>query len=116
MSKFKVGDRIAVRGVDGNLNPIRIETTVREVDEKGLIHTDDRDTFLAGPFGYDLTLVHPIQCRKLKRPKKVVKEYGPTVDDGDPYTQDVLALSGFSEAEHAIIRGPVRVTIEALDE
>lgn len=67
MSKqsFKVGDRVAVYGITKNGDPLRIVTTVLGYNNNGTLDIGTHDAFRAGFDGYDLSMPHPKQCRKL---------------------------------------------------
>jgi hypothetical protein len=81
--KFKAGDRIAVYGLDGNFNPVRVVTTVTDVLDEGILYTDE-DTSVKRP-DYDFSIVHPKQCRKIKGPRSVWLYRG-TLNDPNGFT------------------------------
>lgn len=62
---FKVGDRVAVYGHGGTGKPLRITTNVEGFNSEGCIYLPEKDAYRQGYQGYDLTVVHPKQCRRL---------------------------------------------------
>jgi hypothetical protein len=71
VGKFKAGDRVAVYGLDNNLEPVRIISTVTEVLPNGQLYLDEASS--VAPKLYDFSMAHPKQCRKLKkRPRRRV--------------------------------------------
>jgi hypothetical protein len=78
MSKFQVGDRVAVYGLAGDLTSIRVAATVTDINPDGTLSLNEDDAFKRGYDGYDFTMVHPKQCRKLKK-----KEKKPEVNFGE---------------------------------
>ncbi len=64
-TNFKVGDRVAVYGLDRNLENARVTATITQILDSGQVYTDRENLY---PF--DATMVHPKQCRKLKHKPK----------------------------------------------
>ena len=62
-AKFKVGDRVAVYGLERNLEPIRIVSTVTDILSNGHLYLDEATS--VSPTLYDFSMAHPKQCRKL---------------------------------------------------
>jgi hypothetical protein len=65
MSKFKIGDRVAVYVLDRHLENRRVIATVTQVLPNGQLYTDQEDTK-----DFDVSMVHPKHCRLLKPKKK----------------------------------------------
>jgi len=66
-TKFKVGDKVAIYGTDGNLKPIRLVCTITEVltgDQEGLVYLDEKTAFSPGE--YDYTVSHVKNLRRMK--------------------------------------------------
>jgi hypothetical protein len=71
---LKIGDRVRVYGVDGNLNPVSGVGKIVDFTDQGCPLFRDKDlkslAQLTGPDRYDLSLPHPKQCRRLKKRQK----------------------------------------------
>jgi hypothetical protein len=62
---FQVGDRVAVYGLDGNCELVRIKTTITGFASSGQLYLDEKDTVRLTVPKYDFSVAHPKQCRRL---------------------------------------------------
>jgi hypothetical protein len=70
---FQVGDRVAVYGLDGNCELVRIKTTITGLPANGQLYLDEKDTVKTTVPRYDFSMAHPKQCRRLvKKPRRRV--------------------------------------------
>lgn len=74
MNKFKVGDRVAIYGHSGNLLPVRAVGVIDSFTKENLIriktsHSTYRK-YDSTHGGWDLTMAHPKQLRRLVKKKR----------------------------------------------